>query len=68
MVLDDIAYGADLLLKANACPDAKTLCHGDLHAVHMMPIPQRFQKGIGKPEIKQVLYGLLSEKMIDPEY
>ena len=68
MILNDIAYCADFFVKTPPAPDAKVFCHGDLHAMHIVTIPQRLEKGIGEPEIKQILDSLLAEKVIDPKY
>ena len=67
MVLHHVANGADLFVELTATLHAKVLGHRDLHARDMVPIPDRFEKGVGKPEIEQVLDRLLAQVMIDAE-
>ena len=39
--------------------------HRDSHALHVVAVPQGLEKRVGKPEVEQVLYRLLAEKMVD---
>src|SRR5438093_1581709 len=65
MILEDVTNGADFLVEAAPPPHVERFWHRDLHAVDVVAVPDRFQKRVGKPEIEEVLYGLLAEKVID---
>src|SRR5262249_5301611 len=54
---------------AEVAPPAYTeaLCHGDLHALHVIAVPDRLQEGVGKAKVEHVLYGLFAQIVIDPE-
>jgi len=41
------------------------LGHGNLHMIDILPIPDRFKQGIGETEGQDVLYGFLSQVMVD---
>src|SRR5206468_1447989 len=65
MVLHDVANRPDFFIKAAATLHTEALGHRDLHTGDIVAIPDRFKKGVGETEIKQVLNGFLSEKVID---
>src|SRR5579859_3006868 len=65
MVLEDITKGADLLVERAAVADSELLRHRDLHALHVLCVPDRLQKRVGESEIQDVLHGLLAEEMVD---
>ena len=67
VVLDDVAHGADFLVEAAASLHAEALGHRDLHAVDVIAVPQGLEQRICKPEVQEVLHGLLAEVMVDPE-
>src|SRR5262249_34508803 len=68
MILNDIPYRTDFLVKSPATPDTKTFSHRNLHTVHIVPVPQRFEKGVSKPEIQQVLNWLAHKKIFPALY
>src|SRR5579859_287195 len=65
MVLEDVTKGADLLVECAAVADPELLRHRDLHALHVLCVPDRLQKSVGKSEIQDVLHRLLAKEMID---
>ena len=67
MVLDDVADAARLVVEPAPPVDAEILRHRYLHALHVIPVPDRFRPGIGEAEIEKVLYRLLSDEMVDAE-
>src|SRR5450631_1169832 len=67
VVLDDVADGARLLVEPSAPLDAEALRHRDLHALDVVPVPDRLEERVGKPEQQEVLHRLLAEVVIDPE-
>ena len=68
MVLHHIAQCANFLIKTSASLHTKILRHGDLHALDIVAIPDRFQKRIGKAEVQQILYRLLAQVVINAKY
>ena len=66
MVLHHIAQSADLVVERAPSLRPEVLCHRDLHATHVMAVPDRFQHGVGEAEDHQVLYGFLAEEVVDP--
>jgi len=67
-------YWAGLLSQAAArlielAAVASARCHGegDLHTGNVVVIPDRFQEGIRKPKIQEVVDGFGAEEMVDPE-
>ena len=65
MVLHDVANRSDFFIKAAAALHTEALGHRDLHTGNIVAIPDGFEKGVGEPEIQEILHGFLSEKMID---
>jgi hypothetical protein len=65
MILEEVPNGADSLVEATAAAYVECFRHRDLHAPDVLPVPDRLQKRVGEPEVQEVLYGLLAEKMID---
>ncbi|MNC89090.1 hypothetical protein D3C83_49880 [compost metagenome] len=43
------------------------LGHRDLHAFHVVAIPQRLEKSVGEAKVHQVLHRFLAEVMVDAE-
>src|SRR6266436_6118900 len=56
MVLHHVANGAGLVVKTSAALHAKVLCHGDLHTLDVVAIPEGFDKGVGETEGQEVVY------------
>src|SRR3954463_1287268 len=67
VVLHDIARRADRVVEPATVADAEILGHRDLHALHEVPVPQRFEERVGEPEVREVLDGLAPEEVVDPE-
>src|SRR5579871_5623011 len=65
MILEDIADGADVFVESASAAYAEPFRHRDLHAVDVCGVPDRLQKRVSEPEVQEVLYRLLPEKMID---
>src|SRR5215831_16272942 len=65
MVLHDIAKRSDLFVKASAAADTEIFCHRDLDASYIVAVPDRFEKGVGKTEIQQILNRLFAQKMVN---
>src|SRR5258708_144942 len=65
MILDDIADRAGLIVECAATPYPKILSHRNLDVVDVVAIPDRFEKHVGKPEVRKVLHRFLTEVMID---
>ena len=65
VVLHDVADGAGLLVERPAPLHAERLGHRDLHAMHVVTVPDRLQKRIRESKVDQVLHRLLAQEMID---
>src|SRR5690348_13831103 len=68
MVLNDIPDGAGLIIKGAAALNAEILRHRDLNTFDVVAVPERFEKGIGEPEVEHILNRSLPEVMINTEY
>ena len=68
VILDHVPNGAGLLVEMPAAADAKIFRQRDLHIVDVDPVPDRFQKAVGKAEIQQVLHRFLAEVVVDAEH
>ncbi len=65
VVLEDVARGAGLLVERAAVLDADRLGHGDLHVVHVAPVPERLEDAVAEAEDHQVADRLLAEVVVD---
>ncbi len=65
VVLDDVANGAGLIVKAAAPFDAEILRHGDLHAFDIVAIPERLHERVGKAEDNNVIHRPFPQVMVD---
>src|ERR1700730_17450716 len=65
MILEDIARRADFLIETTAPSYAEVLRHRDLHGVNVIPVPDRVEERISKPEVEEVLHWFLAEKVVD---
>ena len=55
----------DAVVEAASTLDPERLRHRYLHACDVVPVPDRFEEGVGEPEDEQVLHGLLAEEVVD---
>ncbi|MFK4542229.1 hypothetical protein RKD29_001825 [Streptomyces tendae] len=67
VVLDDVARRADAVVVAGPTADADVLGHGDLHVVHVGPVPDRLEHRVGEAQRQDVLDGLLAQVVVDAE-
>ena len=67
MVLDEVADRADTVVKAAPTFNADRFAHRDLHAAHIVAVPNRFQQGVGETEDQQVFHTFFAEIVIDAE-
>jgi hypothetical protein len=65
VILHNITNRARLVVKFSSVPHAKIFGHRDLNRAQIIAIPDRFQHWIRKTGVKNVLYRLLSEVMIN---
>src|SRR6185369_15247958 len=68
MVLHHVANSSGLVIKRGAALDAEVFGHGDLHAFHIMAVPEGLEQRIGEAEEQHVVHRFLAEVMIDPKY
>src|SRR5262249_2226497 len=57
----------DFLVEAASSSDAEVLGQGNLHVLHVVPVPHRFEEGIREAEVEDVLHRLLAEIVVDAE-
>ena len=65
VVRHHVAQRAGLLVVSAAQLDAELFRHGDLHVVHIAPIPDRLENAVGEPEGQNILHRFFAEIMID---
>ena len=62
---DHVAQRAGLLVVRAAVLDAERLRGGDLHEVHVAPVPDGLEDAVGEAQHQQVLHGLLGQVVVD---
>ncbi len=67
VVLQDVADGADPVVERATTLDADGLRHRDLHAAHVVAVPDRLEQRVGEAEHEEVLDALLAEVVVDAE-
>ena len=58
---------AGFLVELAATLDAEALGHRDLHVLDVVPVPDRLEERVRKPEVEDVLNRFLPEIVIDAE-
>jgi hypothetical protein len=66
VILHHVPHRARLVVIGPAPADADLLGHGDLHVIHVLRVPERFEQDVAEPYGHQVLDRLLPEIMVDP--
>ena len=67
MVLNHVADGAGLVVERAAALHAEILRHGDLNALDVLAVPERFQERVGEAEEDHVVHRPLAEVVVDAE-
>jgi len=67
MILDDVADCAGLIVEATTALDTKIFGHGDLHALDIVSVPERFHEGVRETKYEHVLHRPLPQVMVDSE-
>ena len=65
MVLEDVARCAGLLVERAATFDAEVLGDGDLHVIHVAPVPERLEDAVAEAEDQHVADRLLAQVVVD---
>jgi len=65
VALHHVTQGACLLVVARAALDTNALGHGDLHVVHVVPVPDGLEDAVGEAKDEQVLHRLLTQVVVD---
>ena len=68
MVLHHVLDRPCMVIESAAALHAEIFRHGNLYALHVLTVPDWFQKGIGKTKIQDVLHSILAKKVINPIY
>ena len=66
VVDDDVAQRADRVVEVAAVLDPEALGHRDLHALEVVPVPDRLEHRVGEPEVEELLEAHLPEEVVDP--
>ena len=66
VVDDDVAQRADGVVEVAAALDAEVLGQGDLHALDVVPVPDRLQHRVGEAQVEDLLEPHLPEVVVDP--
>ena len=64
VVRHHVAHGPGGFIKRGARFHTHGLCHGDLHMVDVVAVPQRLKNSIGKTHEHDVLHGFLAQEMV----
>ena len=67
MVLQHVTDHAGLVVVAAAVAHRHFLRYGDLNVVHVVPVPEGLEDGVGETQDQQILYGLLAQVVVDTE-
>ena len=65
MILHDIANRAGFLVEFASARDAKRFRHGDLHAFHIVAVPDGLEESVRKTEEEQIFDLFLAQIMVD---
>ena len=67
VVDDDVPERADRVVEVAAILDAEVLRHRDLHALDVVPVPDRLEHRVREPEVDDLLEAHLPEVVVDPQ-
>ena len=67
VVDDDVAQRSDRVVEVAAVLDAEVLGHRDLHALDVVPVPDRLEHRVGEAEVEDLLDPHLPEVVVDPQ-
>ena len=67
MVLEHIADSADRVVERAPPLDVNLFRHRDLHAAHVVPVPNRLKQRVGEAEHEEIFDGLLAQVVVDSE-
>ena len=67
MILKHVAQHTGFLIISRTGADSQLFGGNNADISNMMPVPERFKNGVGKPEDKRVLNGFFSKVMINAE-
>ena len=67
VVDDDVPQGTDGIVEVAPVLDAEGLGHRDLHRGDVVPVPDRLEHRVRKPEEEDLLQAHLSEVVVDPQ-
>src|SRR5215470_5427698 len=65
MALNHVAERAGSFVKTAAPFDAKRFASGDLHMIHVVTVPERFENSIAEAQDEQILNCVLAEVVVD---
>ena len=66
VVDDDVAQRADRVVEVAAILDAEVLGHRDLHALEVVPAPERLEHRVREAQVEDLLEPHLPEVVVDP--
>ena len=65
VILDHVPHDAGLFVELSTSCDAERFGHRDLDVLHVVPVPDGFEKGVGEAEIEDILHRLLAQVVVD---
>ena len=65
MVDHDVTQRPDRVVEVPARFDAEALRHRDLHACHVLPVPDGLEQRVREAQVEELLQAQLAEEMID---
>ncbi len=66
VVDDDVAKRTDRVVEVAAVFDPEVLCHRDLDALDVIPVPDGLEHRVREPDVEGLLETHLPEEVVDP--
>ena len=63
--MNDVSNDARFVIKLSAALDSEILGHRNLHVLYVVAVEDRLQKGVGKPEVQNILDRLFPQIVVD---
>src|SRR6202140_3788701 len=67
MVFDHVADCPGIVVELSPAFDPELLCHCDLHTLDVIPVPDRFEKGVSESKEQKIENGLFTKVVVDPK-
>src|ERR1700720_4280348 len=67
MVFDHVADCPGIVVELPPAFDPELLCHGNLHTLDVIAVPDRFEKAISEAKEQKIENGLFTKVVVDPK-